>query len=405
MRRGALGIACALLAGAVHAQGAAPAPPAPVAVAADYRLDTDDALLIEVARHADITRTVRIPADGTIRLPRLDRPILARGLTCDALVALLEERLTREGKLKLRRGQVQVSVVAVRPSRIYLRGNAVLGRELAMKPGWRLSELIAAIGGLPQADRVLARLTNPLRPRPVEIDLTAIERDPSSPANVELMEGDTLTVDAPRRKRLFVTGEGPRGEHELDERFGLRRALIKMGITVRDNPGDLRQAILKRKTVPGDPNAPEIRLPVDLVKLLTDDSAPEVPLEDMDTLDIPAARNFIYLWGADGSARRWILPQDRPTRLLDIFTTVGGVPGNGKIGEVGVWRYEQGVPKRRSYDLGRYLRDGKMEQNPLIQPEDIVIVPANRRVDPFQSLWTAVGAVQALTFLRSTLLK
>ena len=49
---------------------------------------------------------------------------------------------------------------------------------------------------------------------------------PGSPENLPLLEGDTLTVDTARTIRLLVAGEGPRGQHEVDYRYGLRRALV-----------------------------------------------------------------------------------------------------------------------------------------------------------------------------------
>ncbi|MGC4042592.1 MAG: polysaccharide biosynthesis/export family protein [Armatimonas sp.] len=298
---------------------------------ADYVLDTDDVILIDVQRHTDVSKQVKIPADGKLRLPRLNNPVLVRGLTCAELVTKLTDVLQSEGKLRLRPGQVQVSLQERRPRRVYMRGNAVGGAQLDLINGWRVSELLATAGRTFQPDRVTVILANPRRPQPLEINLAAIEKNQDGPENVLLQEGDTLTVNLPRPKRLFVTGTGlPLGEHELDERFGLRRALIKLGAVTRDNPGDLKKAVLKRKKVPGDPNAEEVRIPVDLLKLLTDDSVPEVALMDLDTLDIPASNRYVYAYLADQQARKIPLPEDRKTRMFDVMTIIGGIPGPSK---------------------------------------------------------------------------
>lgn len=375
---------------------------APVAEDADYRLDTDDSVLIEVARHADVSKAMKIPADGLIRLPRLLRPIVARGKTCDELVTVLTERLQAEGKLRLRSGQVQVTLQERRTRRVYLRGSAIGGGQVDLVNGWRVSELLSSTGRVPQPERVTATLTNPRRPAALPIDLATIYRDPSDPANLALIEGDTLTVDLPRPKRIFITGMGlPLGEHEIDERFGLRQTLIKLGVTVRDNPGDLRNGVLKRRKTPGDPNSPTTNVPVDLLALLTRESTPDVPVEDMDTLDVQPANAFVYLYLGDQQARKFPLPQDRKTRLFDVIAQAGGIPGPSKIGSVTLLRgLPTGAPQKTTVDLGKFLKTGDVASNPEIQPEDVVVIAANRRTDFFQTIWQGVGLAQALQFFR-----
>lgn len=367
-----------------------------------YRLDTDDIVQIEVTRHADVTRTVRIPTDGLIRMPRLLRPIVVRGMTCDELVKTLAERLQSEGKLRLRRGQVQVTLQERRTRRVYLRGSALGGAQVDLVNGWRISELLASSGRVPQPERVTATLTNPRRPAALPVNLAAIYRDPSNSANLVLIEGDTLTVDLPKPKRIFITGQGlPLGEHEIDERYGLRQTLIKLGVTVRDNPGDLLHATLKRRKTPGDPNSPTTNVPVDLLALLTSESTPDVPVEDMDTLDVRAANAFVYLYLGDQQARKFALPQDRKTRLFDVITQAGGIPGPSKIGSVTLLRdLPSGKPTKTTIDLGKFLKTGDVASNPEIQPEDVVVIAANRRTDFFQTIWQGVGLAQALQFFR-----
>lgn len=368
----------------------------------DYVLDTDDVISIEVQRHADVSKQVKIPADGKLRLPRLKNPVPVRGITCADLVTKLTDVLQSEGKLKLRPDQVQVSLVERRPRRVYLRGNAIGGAQLDLINGWRISELLATAGKTFQPDRVTVILANPRRPQPLSIDLSAIEKNQDGPENLVLQEGDTLTVNLPRRKRLFIRGTGaPLGEHELDEGFGLRSAMIKMGIVVRDNPGNLKQAVIKRKKVPGDPNAEEVRIPIDLLKLLTDDSTPEVALMDLDTLDIPASNRFVYAYLADQQARKIPLPEDRKTRMFDVMTTIGGIPGPSKTSSIALWRgLNEGKPQRIEVDINRFLQKGDLKSNPEILPEDVIVISPNKRLDPFQTLWQGVGLAQALQFFR-----
>jgi protein involved in polysaccharide export with SLBB domain len=364
----------------------------------DYRLDTGDTVSIEVLRHPDATRVLRIPADGMIRLPRLIRPVPARGKTCTELITDLTGRLVTEGKLVLHPGQVSVAVTEMRVRRVYVRGNAGRSGDYDMKNGWRVTELVAVIGGVTNPERVTARLLNPERPAPVPIDLNRALADPNSSDNVALREGDTLTLDLPKNKRLMVEGEGPRGIHELDERFGLREALVQLGFTTNGATGALRAATLIRHAVPGDPNSPETRIPVDLYSLLTDESAPDVPILDLDTLDIPASERYVYIYGEISAPRKFFLPEDKPTYLTDIMA-LGGTSSKAKIDDVKIMRVVAGQRVIKGYAFGKFLSDGDPKNNPEIQPHDMIFVPDVKRPDVVGNVWTAwglFGIVQAL---------
>jgi protein involved in polysaccharide export with SLBB domain len=370
----------------------------PISVPDDYRVDTGDLLQIDVTRHNDVTRTVRLLADAKIRLPRLTQPIAARGKTCAELVTDITKQLTAEGKLVLRPGQVSVSVLEMRVRRIFVRGNAGRSGDFDLKNGWRVTELYSVIGGVTNPERVSARILNPLRPAPVSLNLNAALTNPDSPDNLLLMEGDTLNLEMPHAKRLFIKGEGPRGTHELDERFGLRQALVQIGYTTNGATGDLRNAFLLRHTVAGDPRSPEERIPVNLYSLLTDDSSPDIPLQDLDTLTIPMSERFVYLYGEINAPRKFYLREDQPTYLIDIMG-MGGTTARAKIDDVKIMRMVDGKPVIRSYKFGKFLSNGDLKQNPEILAKDVVMVPDVKRPDYISSVWQAwglYGIVQAI---------
>lgn len=374
----------------VSAPEAAPAASAPKTnVPDDYRLDTDDTIVVDVARHSDVSRTLRIPADGSVRLVRLTHPIPARGHTCAQLADLIAARLETEGRLVIRPGQVTVAVTTPRARRVYVRGSAIGGREHDLQNGERISELVAAIGGVPQPDRVTAVLTGPHRPDPIRVNLDDALNVPGSADNVPLLEGDTLTIDAPRRIRLYVEGEGPRGLHEFDYRFGLKQMLVEMGVAAQNATGDLRRCRIRRKSDPRDPTSPDTFVPVDLLRVMQDDSY-DIRIQDMDTLEIPVSQQFIYVFGEVGGPRKVYLPQDRTWYLSDVIANGGGTYGSAKIGAVSVIRETDGKPVAKKYDFGKYLKDLDTQQNPAIQAGDLVYVPTQKRPDT-GSIWTVFG--------------
>lgn len=382
-----------------------PVPPSVVAanVPTDYKLDTDDLVQIEVDRHSYLNRAMRVPIDGALRLPRLLTPIPVRGLTCAQIATKITDALQKEGKLRLREGQVQVALIGTRIRRIYVRGNATWGRDLDLRNGWRVTELITMLGGIPQPDRITVRLINPVRPAPLLLDIAAILKNPDHPQNIALLEGDTLTMDQPLRKRLFIKGEGPRGLHEVDERFGLRAVLTQFGYSVVNASGDLHHVVLKRKSIAGDVNAPETITKLDLYALLTDESVADVPLQDLDTLEIPASLEFVYVWGELGGSRKYPLPQDRKTYLQDIMANASITTGQARIGAIKVARLgaDGKYALLGEFDWGKYLKDFKPERNPEIKPQDLVYVPSVRHADPNTVINQIVGGVQGLFFLRS----
>jgi hypothetical protein len=99
--------------------------------------------------------------------------------------------------------------------------------------------------------------------------------------------------------------------------------LVEVGFTANGATGDLRKARIRRKTDPLDPGSPDKYLPVDLLRVMTDDSF-DVKIQDMDTLQIPVSEQFIYVFGEVGGARKVFLPQDRKWYLSDVIANGGG---------------------------------------------------------------------------------
>lgn len=396
-----------------------PTPGTPVAASAtdDYRLDTGDSILIDVMRHPDVTRTIQIPVDGKLRLPRLLTPISVRGLTTAELTEVLTRQLHDEGKLVLRPGQVSVSIIGTRIRRVFLTGTAGKNGDFNLQNNWHIRELVAATGGVGQADRVKAQINNPQRPAPITINLVRALREPESADNVLLMEGDTLVLNAPERKRIYLKGEGPRGVHEVDERFGLRQTLVELGISSNGFPGDLTRARLTRYTVPGDVTSEQTVSSINLLQIITDDNVPDVPLQDMDTLEIPVSQNFVYVFGQSSAPKRQPIPADRKTYLADIMIS-GDTFANAKIGSVTIARPPKpqlggaafgaanatpndptGGIQRREYDFGKFLAKGDLRQNPEILPGDLIFIPPVKRTDVPNTIWTGWGFYNILQTL------
>jgi len=357
-----------------------------------YRLDTGDTVSITVDRHGDVSRNITLMTDAAVLLPRIGKPIMARGMTCAELSAAVYKSLNTPNIFKIKPEQVTVALVAGRTRRVFVRGNAVRGGDYDLKNGWRVTELAAIMGGVPQPDRVTVNITNARRPAPVSVDLESALASDASPANIALMEGDTLIINQPQNKVFFVKGEGPRGRQEVDERFTLKQALVQLGVSQNNSTGELRKAKLHRHTIPGDVKSPTTTEDIDLVKVLTDPET-DHDLKNYDTLEIPLSLRYYFVWGELGGARKRYLPEDRKTYLLDVMSDSGNTtPGQAKIGAIKVLRGgEQDKQEVVTVDYGKFLRTGEARYNPEILPNDVVIVPNVKRVDPINTIWTGFG--------------
>jgi hypothetical protein len=134
---------------------------------------------------------------------------------------------------------------------------------------------------------------------------------------------------------------------------------------------------------------------VDLHALLTDDKTPDVPLQDMDTLDVAVSQRFVYIFGEIGAPRKFYLPEDRPTHLIDIMS-LGGTSGRAKIDDIKIWRVKDGKMVAQSFKFGKYLANGDTKQNPEILPQDMIVVPDVKRADPVSTVWSAWGLYNIL---------
>jgi protein involved in polysaccharide export with SLBB domain len=385
--------------------GAPPAPSAggpstavaPLNVSENYRLDTGDVIRIDVLRHPEVSDTFTLYADAAVRMKRLDAPLSVRGLTCRELATLVHKAYDRPTLFRLRPNAVTVTLVGARVRRIYVSGSAVKGGDYNLLNGWCVSDLVSVVGGVPQPDRVKARVTSPRRPEAVPVDLERALRDRHGPADLPLAEDDTLVIDAPKAKTLFIEGEGPRGAHPIDERFTLKQALVQLGISDSKTEADLTQAIIHRHAVPGDPASPTRDIPINLLAVLNGEAEGDV--QDYDTLEIPTSKRFYFMMGEAGGPRKRLMPLDRPTFLLDAMADSGATTGNAKIGDVQIMRPVAGSdrPQVIHVDYGKFFKSkGDPQYNPEIQPGDIVYVPNVKRVDALGAFWNTFGVFGAL---------
>lgn len=196
-----------------------------------------------VLRHPDLHVRATIPADGKIVMPILGE-ILASGKTRSQLAKEIAEGL----RTRVADPEVSVMLTAPRIRRVYVIGavavpavsvgmsttgaptsTASIG-VLDLKPGWRVTELLAAAGGLTIAPQFAAARLLRQSGKILNLDLVKILAAPDSPENVVIEPGDVLTVLPSVITGAYVIGRvGKPGFYQLGPGAGIAQAIRAAG--------------------------------------------------------------------------------------------------------------------------------------------------------------------------------
>lgn len=429
-----------------------------VALAAPaYRLAAEDQLIVAVLNHADAGGTVTVAPDGTIQLPIVGQ-LSVLGLTLEEVRTTL---VTRYGQ-RFRNPEITVTLTQPREVRVYVLGAVKNPSVYPLTPGARITELLAAAGGLTiseaEARALLLRAANGAS---VSLNLrAALAGQPD--ANLLLEPGDVLSIERTPTLPVYVTGmvlqpgllalpEGSTVSQALalagglrlrvDEvRFTLVRGATRIPVQANDtsplHSGDeLRvESTLLPIFVSGEvskPNRYELREGLGLVEALTL-AGGCTPLasqsgviithadgktETVDTIELAARGGNVTLRADDlitvprNTARITILggvqlpgavPLDErhPLRLTEAIAHAQGTTKLAQLKHVRIMRatVPQGS-KAFTVNVEGILRKGHMENDLLLQNGDVVYVP-DGKTDPslLLSVFTTLGLLKNAIF-------
>jgi polysaccharide export outer membrane protein len=234
--RAALLFACAT--GVALAQTAAPTAPAlpasagqavpPSGSRVEPILGTGDYVKITVFQNPDLSVEARISETGQINFPLVGAVALG-GLAVSAAEKRIETML-RDGGFVLK-PQVTIQTVQIRSSQISILGQvAKPGRFPIELVGSRVSEMIAAAGGVVPGGADVVTLVGKRDGKPVklDIDLPLILQQGRADLDVQVENGDIIYVD--RAPSFYMYGEVQRpGQLRLERSMTLMQALAQAG--------------------------------------------------------------------------------------------------------------------------------------------------------------------------------
>ncbi len=251
------------------------------------RVGVDDLLAVSVYRSPELTRTVRVGADGAIRLPLLTDPIPAEGLMPRDLEVAIAEALKREGFLVNPIVEATVAEYASRPISVM----GAVNRPLTFQAVGRvtlLDALARAEGLSPTATQhILVTLPNASSAGDALVRRIPVKSliDRADPAlNLVLTGGEEIRV--PEAGRIFVVGNVNRpGAYPVPDPKDasvLKLLAIAEGLA----PYARKHAYIYRE----EPDSGLKReIEIELAKIL-DRKAPDVTLAVNDVLYIPDNR-------------------------------------------------------------------------------------------------------------------
>ena len=169
-----------------------------------FILGPDDVISLQVANHPEMSAdSLTLSSTGRVALPVLG-PLTIKGKTLEgARVAIAAAY-----KSQLRDPKVSITLVRARPRQATVLGDVGKPGAIDLQPGWRVSEVLAAAGGLSDATSedvkaTLKRLNGP----PIALDIATIYRAPENKANPRVSVGDVISVVKIPQINITINGD------------------------------------------------------------------------------------------------------------------------------------------------------------------------------------------------------
>lgn len=346
--------------------------------ASSYRLASEDVFTVVVLKHPEFSGDFLIPTDGIVDIPAVG-PVKAAGMTISELNDYVKTRLAE----RLRKPEVSLILKSPRALRIYVLGAVQKPGVYPIKPGWRITEALAAASGIeaPTADCKVSVLHASTGERQVVGVANVLYTNPD--ANLVLQDGDVVNVEAVEGLPVYVLGKVRLpGMYKLrQDGSGVMEALTMAGGAVDD-------AAVSRVTITHTNGTTET---VDLTPaVLQGKQEPNIKLASGDIVVVPEAGRIAVL-GYVNKPGYYSLREGQKFLLTDALGLAQGATTRlGGINAVAVLRTENGKQERLTVNLSNFLKNGDLAQNPEMKAGDLVYVPKTNRLD-----WTV--ALQSFT--------
>ncbi len=361
-------LVCSLPSLAAPAPSTLPRAATPVAVdPTRYVLGPDDVVSVAVMRHPEFSgEDMVIPGSGALLLPVIGTIHFA-GRT----ISQVDTEVTNKLRVRLLHPEVSISLTKPRPRPIYIQGAQSVdktGGILEYKNGWRITQALAAAGGL-VGDPDLAAVSV-TRGGKIVLDaaLSPILNDPTGKSNLPLQVGDTLRFYQ-RVVNVSVSGAVARpGAYPLARGGGVVEAVGLAG-------GPIENASLSKATIR---RASGAIIGVNLFKALRqNDPTQNITLSEGDIINVPATQDRVSVLGEVKTQGQFMLEDGRETRVSDALAHAGGTTENAALTRATI-SHANGTTQ--PVNLYQIISLGDKTSDTVLQAGDIINVPRARGI-------------------------
>jgi polysaccharide export outer membrane protein len=323
-----------------------------------YLLQPEDALTISVYGHDELGRDVVVLRDGDFNYPIVGR-VSAAGKSPEDVATVIAAGLSRE----LVEPHVTVSVRQPAMRRVYVSGLVSKAGSYDLKPGWRVSHVLAEAGGLSTKPE-LAKAVIVRGVETIPVDLNAVLTSMNRDADLELQPGDLVQVQADTNL-VHVAGQVKTpGDYQVKSSLGILEAVAMAG-------GATDDAALTRAQIIRGAQVLKVDLHAMLVEGKTDGN---VALQPGDTLVVPANEARIAVLGGVGQPGYYDLPDGKAVTVVDALGMAKGSLKYAKMNEVALVRMVDGKQVVSTLNVSRFLKEGDLSQNPAVSTGDVIYV-------------------------------
>lgn len=251
-----------------------------------------------------------------------------------------------------------VSVVPAEKIRIWVSGSVKTPGEAKVAPGSDLSRVLAFAGGIQVGlEDSLDEMQILVRRGPNTQQYAA--KDIARLKAVSVEPGDDISVVPPTATRITVAGEVQKpGEILLKGDNKIQKALAMAGGANANGTLAMVRVIRQGEMFTLDASKAETQFDV-----LAND-----------VVVVERNQRGFYIVGEVTNAGRYLMEDNREYRVTDALAVAGGLGPKGTFRRVYLARATaSGKMEMKHFNLDEFLKDGKKESNPILQPGDCLL--------------------------------
>jgi polysaccharide biosynthesis/export protein len=362
---------------AATAQEKAAAP----AIEKDYLVGVDDILIITSPGHEEVSQTVLVLPDGTIRVSGVPDKINVAGQTLDQVREAVFKKLDRlYNNLEL-----SVTLKEVNSRMVTVIGSRTPGRY-QLRKGMRISGLIAAGGGLiTKTKLVVGTLQRDFKV--VKLDMPRIVgMEPEVEADLPLQVNDTLVLDykeEPPPPMFSVLGAVAKlGTFPMP----LDGSPVTLARAVADAGGRTERASLSKVKLLRKGETISLNLYPLLVEGKADVEEGKMLMQDGDVLIIPELDAKYMVLGQVNRPAAVYIPESRVINVQQALAEGGGPTQNADLKRAGIMRIVNGKKEWVKINLQDSFTKPEKAQDFVMQDGDVLYIPPKGRGFSIQDL-------------------